>query len=86
PALELRRRLEGLLARLGGEIPGPGLLQFVRALEALEHIGTPEARAVVQSLASSAGDSRLASLVQASLQRRQPGTGSPGSSSGRGVK
>jgi hypothetical protein len=49
PSVEVRRRLEQLLEGLGGE-----RLQTLRALEALELIGLPNARAVLEALAQGA--------------------------------
>jgi RNA polymerase sigma factor (sigma-70 family) len=47
PSLEVRRRIEAVLDKLAG---GPRL-RFIRALEVLEHITTPEARQVLATLA-----------------------------------
>jgi WD40 repeat protein len=47
PALEVRRRIEALLAKLASE-----RLRIKRALEAIAHMNTPEAHRLLESLAS----------------------------------
>jgi dipeptidyl aminopeptidase/acylaminoacyl peptidase len=67
PSLEARRRIEGLL---GKRFPlSPRLLFSLRAVEVLEHIGTPQARAVLQKLAAGDPDARLTREAKASLDR-----------------
>jgi RNA polymerase sigma factor (sigma-70 family) len=66
PSPEKRRRLEELLQRCDASAP---LLREVRAVEALERIGTPEARGVLQTLAAGTADTRLTREAKASLQR-----------------
>jgi truncated hemoglobin YjbI len=64
----VRRRLESLL----DSVEGPGeaeWLRDVRALEVLEHIGTPEARQVLKVLAEGAPEARLTQEAKASLER-----------------
>src|SRR4029453_17133380 len=51
PSAEVRRRLEQLLEKLGGPLVDPEQLRGVRAIEALEYIGSAEARALLQTLA-----------------------------------
>jgi len=55
PSLEFRRRVEQLLARLG-PVPVPPMtgeiLQRIRAIVVLEHIGTADAVAVLRTLAA----------------------------------
>ena len=46
PSLEIRRRIEAVLEKLAG---GPRL-RFLRALEVVEHIATPEAGQLLESL------------------------------------
>jgi RNA polymerase sigma factor (sigma-70 family) len=65
PSPEARRRIEGLLRRL----EGPAMLRINRALEVLEHIATPEARAVVQALARGDAQARPTQEAQAVLTR-----------------
>ena len=53
PSLETRRRLEQVLKSLP-DIPGPESIRTIRAIMALERIGTPEARGVLETLAHGA--------------------------------
>jgi WD40 repeat protein len=69
PLLETRRRIEGLLRRLEGKAGGPEGWRRTRALEALEHIGTPEARRLLETLSRGDAASRLTAEAQASLER-----------------
>jgi hypothetical protein len=67
PPLEARRRAENLLRRIDSR--PPKLLRGLRALEVLEHIGTPEARKVLQTLAQGEPRARLTVEAKASAQR-----------------
>jgi hypothetical protein len=69
PKLEMRRRVERLLSARQVALPSPHELRLVRALAALEHINTPESRAVLKQLADRAVDARLTQEARASLQR-----------------
>jgi RNA polymerase sigma factor (sigma-70 family) len=70
PTLEVRLRIEGVLARCAATaVPAPERLRFLRALEVLERIGTAEARGILDSLAAGAAQSRLTRYAAASLQR-----------------
>jgi hypothetical protein len=51
PSAEARQRAEALLARLGGPLTGEAL-RAARAVEVLERMGTPAARAVLKRLAA----------------------------------
>lgn len=51
PSPEVRRRVETLLRQLPSHIPPPEQLRQLRAIEVLEHIGTPEARDILCQLA-----------------------------------
>jgi WD domain, G-beta repeat len=66
---ESRRRIEQLLANLTNKPLSGEPLRTVRALAVLEHVGTPEARRLLQELA--AGESRawLTQEAKASLER-----------------
>jgi hypothetical protein len=64
PSLEVQRRIEQLLAKQ----PGVDYLRAVRALEALEQMGTPEARKLCALLADGAAEARLTREAQATLQ------------------
>jgi hypothetical protein len=68
---EVRRRAKQLLAGLGSErlSPSSERLRSLRALEVLEHIGTPEAAAVLKALAGGAAEARLTQEAKASLAR-----------------
>jgi hypothetical protein len=67
--LEVRRRIEQLLAKLHGPITSPEQLRSLRSIEVLEHIGTTEARQLLQSLAKGAPYARVTQEAQAALQR-----------------
>lgn len=56
PSPEMRRRIEGLLADLDSGRPLAAELQSLRAVEVLEHAGTPEARTLLQKLAAGRHD------------------------------
>ena len=68
PSLEVRRRVEGLLELL--ELTrAPERLRALRAVEVLEHIGTPEARTVLERVAKGGPRIRLTLEALASLAR-----------------
>jgi hypothetical protein len=67
PSLEARQRLESLLATPFDE-PSEALAQL-RALEALEYIGNPEAKQLIEKLATGAPRGRLTQEAKASLER-----------------
>lgn len=69
PSLELRSRVERLLARVESQAWSAQELQVLRALQVLEHIGTPEARRVVETLAKGAEGVRRTVEARASLGR-----------------
>jgi hypothetical protein len=69
PSLEVRRRVERLLELLHEQLPTEERLRALRALQVLEHIGTPEARQVLESLAKGAPAARLTREAVASLKR-----------------
>jgi WD40 repeat protein len=69
PSLEVRRRVEVLVARLEQPVPPGPRLRALRALEVLEAIGTPEARKVLEGLAQGAPEARLTQEAKASLLR-----------------
>jgi RNA polymerase sigma factor (sigma-70 family) len=75
PALETRRRAEGVLARLEGPVTSPERLRPLRALEVLERLGTAEARQVLKTLTQGAPAARLTREAKATLERltRQSG-------------
>jgi RNA polymerase sigma factor (sigma-70 family) len=70
PSLEIKRRIEQLLEKA----PGPEQVRQVRAVEALERMGTPEARALCQALADGTTEARLTREARATLRRLRQGT------------
>jgi hypothetical protein len=69
PSLEVRQRVEQLLSKLDGPVTSSETLQFLRALEVLEHFGTEEARKILSALAKGAPEALLTQEAQASLSR-----------------
>jgi WD40 repeat protein len=69
PTLEMRRRLEKLLALVHDGRPPAGQLRGLRAVEVLEHIGTAAARRLLQDLAGGAPMARLTHEARAALER-----------------
>jgi WD40 repeat protein len=59
PPLEMQKRIMILLDRLEGPVTDLALLRSLRAVEVLERIGTPGARAVLERLAGGAPGHRL---------------------------
>ncbi|MCI0739227.1 MAG: WD40 repeat domain-containing protein [Gemmataceae bacterium] len=68
-SLESRRRAEAVLAVVQGPITDPERLRALRAVEALEYIGTMEARQVLQTLAKGAAEARVTREARESLKR-----------------
>ncbi len=70
-SLEIRRRVEDLLKEIdrNKREPSPQQLQALRAVEVLEHIGTSEAKAILERLAQGTPGLRLTHHAQASLER-----------------
>ena len=68
PTLELRRRIDGLLAKLD-LLNSPEQLRALRAMEVLENIGTSEAQRVLRRLAGGAPAARQTREARASLER-----------------
>jgi HEAT repeat protein len=68
PSLELRRRVEDLLAGLG-PLRSLTRLRQMRGVVVLEHIGTSGAKVLLKSLASGASRSRLTQEAKAALKR-----------------
>jgi hypothetical protein len=70
PALELRRRLEMLLEKQEERwSPSPERLRTLRALEAVEAAGTPQARQLLRKLAGGATEVFLTREAKAALER-----------------
>jgi hypothetical protein len=66
--VEVRRRVEALLARLD-PVTAPDLLRALRAVEALEGTDASEAREVLEGLAKGDAEARLTREARASLRR-----------------
>jgi RNA polymerase sigma factor (sigma-70 family) len=69
PSLETGRRLGALLDRLDGARPSAETVRQIRAVEALECIGTPEARQLLAKLAAGPAETRLTQEANAALRR-----------------
>jgi WD40 repeat protein len=68
PSLEVRSRIEPLLAAREGLTTSEKVRSW-RAFELLEHIGTPEARALLAKLATGAPEALLTRMAQAAVAR-----------------
>jgi RNA polymerase sigma factor (sigma-70 family) len=68
PTAELRRRAERLLSRLDAPLP-PDQLRELRAVEALEQVGGPDARRVLETVAAGAEGAWLTRDAHAALGR-----------------
>jgi WD40 repeat protein len=68
PTVELRQRADKLLEALDRPITNAEQLRKLRAVEVLEHVGTADARQVLQRLAGGAPDARLTHDAKASLE------------------
>jgi hypothetical protein len=68
PTLEQRRRIEQLLSAIPMVQP-PERLRGSRAIEVLEHVGTPEAQDVLTTLGKGAPEARVTREAKASLER-----------------
>jgi hypothetical protein len=68
PTPEARRRMESLLKNLAA-VPNAQLLRQLRAIEALERLATPQARALIREVAGGAPDARLTREANAALRR-----------------
>jgi HEAT repeat protein len=69
PTAEVRRRVEGLLDRQQWPASAPEAVRGLRAVEALERIGTPEAREALKGLAGGIPEAVLTRAAQAALER-----------------
>jgi hypothetical protein len=73
-SLEMSRRIQQLLARLEVPITAPTVLRAVRAVEVLQHLGTPEAHKLLVEWAQAPANTRLvqeARLALRCLQQRK---------------
>ncbi len=69
PALEAQLRLTEVRKRVFGVVLKGERLQTFRAVEVLEHIGTPEARAILHTLAGGAHGALLTAQAENALRR-----------------
>jgi endonuclease YncB( thermonuclease family) len=78
-AAEVRRRLEPLLAALERPEDSPERLRVLRAIEALEDTGTPEARRILERVAGGMPEARVTAEAKQSLNRlvKQPAPANP---------
>jgi hypothetical protein len=69
PSPEVRRRLRQLVEDIERDKVGSDLIEYLRAVEVLEHIGTPEAAAVLEELAQRGCNVPLRQEAKSSLAR-----------------
>ncbi len=69
PSGEVRRRVARLLEGIDGPLVPAALLRPLRAVAALEHIGTPAARDLLRRLAGGVAEARLTREAKAALDR-----------------
>jgi WD40 repeat protein len=69
PSPEARRRLEGLTDKLDGPVTIPEQARDLRCVEVLEHIGSADARGLLDELGKGAGGARLTREAKAALAR-----------------
>jgi hypothetical protein len=69
PSLEAALRMERILERVGWKKIDGSHARLLRAVEALEQIGTPEAAEVLRSVAAGPDGSRLTDEARAALAR-----------------
>ncbi|HMC63479.1 MAG TPA: hypothetical protein VKI65_00920, partial [Gemmataceae bacterium] len=77
PSPEVVRSAQKLLDALAGPVTSGDALRAIRAVEVLEHIGTPEGRELLQALAKGAPEARLTQEAKASLERLKNQTPAP---------
>ncbi|HEY7426604.1 MAG TPA: hypothetical protein VH682_20380, partial [Gemmataceae bacterium] len=68
PSLEVRRRLQTILTAPNAPLPSAKTLRLLRAIAVLEHIGTPEARRLLEKLSRGAASPETRQ-AQAALRR-----------------
>jgi RNA polymerase sigma factor (sigma-70 family) len=69
PSAEVKRRLKALLEKIDGVTPEPSQVRAVRAVEVLEHAGTPAARRLLADLAGGVPQARQTREARAALRR-----------------
>jgi WD40 repeat protein len=68
-SLEVRRRLQGVIEKLADPAGTAERLRAWRALQVLEQVGTPKARALLEALAAGAPEAHLTQQARQSLSR-----------------
>ena len=66
---EARRRMDQLLAPVDGGVPSAETVREIRAVEALETMGTAEAQRLLDKLAAGPPEMRLTQEARASMGR-----------------
>jgi sugar lactone lactonase YvrE len=69
PSAEASQRIKQILDKLADGDQASAILQPLRALEVLQHIGTPEAKEIVKKLADGKADTALTVAAKESLKR-----------------
>jgi len=77
PSLDVSRRIQDLLKPIESLTPSPERLRALRALQALEHVGTAESRLLLENLAKGARSATVTQEAQASLQRMEKRAATP---------
>jgi hypothetical protein len=77
PSLEMRQRMDKLVAKLNGSVQSPEMLQTLRGIETLERIGTRPALEVLLSIAQGAAGHRVTEDARAACERLQKQTKMP---------
>lgn len=72
PSAELRQRVVKLLRAIDSPAASGETLRAVRAVEVLEVINSPDARAVLRRLAAGPAEDRMTQTAQAALARLTP--------------
>ena len=68
-SFEVRKRIEDVLKKTDSAMPRGEALRTLRAIETLELLGTPEAKAVLQTLANGMPQASVTRAAQAALLR-----------------
>jgi RNA polymerase sigma factor (sigma-70 family) len=76
-SLEFSQRIRKLLQKREAAIPSPAMLQALRAMEALEHVGSMEARQALQQIAKETADDYYRQEAHAAALRLEKRAGSP---------
>lgn len=69
PSSEVRERVQQLLDNISRARFAPDMMRPLRALEVLEHINSPESRALLESYAQGSADAPLTKWARSSLDR-----------------